>query len=85
LGRSTKNKFSTYCVTSVKENNFWLGYLSGQLQNKEDARAILTYLQSLKMVSSESLKAAANTYVSGTNMIRFVLLPETDNKNTAQK
>ena len=69
----------------LKENNFWLGYLSGQLQNKEDARAILTYLQSLKMVSSESLKAAANTYVSGTNMIRFVLLPETDNKNTAQK
>jgi len=62
--------------TQLKENNFWLSYLYGQAQNNEDPRTILTYLDSLKNISSASLKATANAYVSGDNMIRFVLLPE---------
>ena len=62
--------------TQLKENNFWLSYLYGQAQNNEDPRTILTYLDSLKNISSASLKATANAYVSGDNMIRFVLMPE---------
>lgn len=60
----------------LKENSFWLGYLTGQYQDKENPSAILTYLQSLKKVTPQTLKVAANKYLSGENFIRAVLLPE---------
>ncbi|HXI01329.1 MAG TPA: insulinase family protein [Sphingobacteriaceae bacterium] len=62
--------------TQLKDNGFWLGYLSGQYQNKENPAAVLTYLPSLKKVTSQTLKTTANTYLSGENLIRAVLLPE---------
>lgn len=63
--------------TQLKENNFWLNYINNQLQNEEDPKQVLTYLNSLKELSPSALKAAANTYLSGNNFIRLVLLPET--------
>jgi len=60
----------------LKENNFWLSYLSGQLQNNEDPKGVLTYLESLKKVNPENLKQTANKYLSGDNFIRLQLLPE---------
>ncbi|HUH33424.1 MAG TPA: insulinase family protein, partial [Daejeonella sp.] len=60
----------------LKDNGFWLGYLTGQIQNEEDPKQILGYLESLKKITPESLKTAANKYVSGNNFIRLVLLPE---------
>ena len=62
--------------TQLKENGFWLGYLTGQIQNEEDPKQILGYLDSLKKITPETLKMAANKYLSGNNYIRFVLLPE---------
>ncbi|MES2874086.1 MAG: insulinase family protein [Bacteroidota bacterium] len=62
--------------TQLKDNGFWLNYLSNQLQNEEDPKQVLTYLSSLKELTPAALKAAANTYLSGNNFIRLVLLPE---------
>ncbi|WP_411274563.1 M16 family metallopeptidase [Daejeonella sp.] len=63
--------------TQLKDNGFWLNYLSNQLQNEEDPKQVLTYLSSLKELTPAALKTAANTYLSGNNYIRLVLLPET--------
>lgn len=60
----------------LKDNGFWLGYLTGQIQNDEDPKQILGYMESLKKITPEVLKAAANKYLSGNNYIRLVLLPE---------
>jgi len=60
----------------LKDNGFWLGYLSGQYQNKDDVKQVLNYVESLKKITPESLKATANKYLSGNNFIKFVLLPE---------
>ncbi|MBC7759888.1 MAG: insulinase family protein, partial [Phormidesmis sp. FL-bin-119] len=62
--------------TQLKDNGFWLNYLNNQLQNEEDPKQVLTYLASLKELTPAALKAAANTYLSGNNYIRLVLLPE---------
>jgi zinc protease len=62
--------------TQLKDNAFWLNYLNTQLQNDEDPKQVLRYLASLKNLSSETLKDAANKYLSGNNFIRLVLLPE---------
>ncbi len=61
--------------TQLKDNNFWLDYLAGQLQNNEDPKEILTYLESLKKINPQSSKATVNKYC-GDNCIRLVLLPE---------
>lgn len=62
--------------TQLKSNQFWMGTLINAAQNEEDPKAVLTYLELLKKVTPESLKEAANTYLSGKNYIRLVLLPE---------
>ncbi|MES3018080.1 MAG: insulinase family protein [Bacteroidota bacterium] len=63
--------------TQLKDNGFWLSYINNQLQNEEDPKQVLTYLTSLKELTPTALKTAANTYLSGNNFIRLVLLPET--------
>ncbi|MEJ5994093.1 insulinase family protein [Pedobacter sp. Du54] len=62
--------------TSLKSNQFWLGTLVNAAQNEESPKKVLTYIDSLKKITPESLKEAANTYLSGKNYIRLVLLPE---------
>ncbi len=62
--------------TQLKDNGFWMSYLTGQYQNNEDPKEILTYLASLKNITPESMKATANKYLSGENYIRLVLMPE---------
>lgn len=62
--------------TQLKENSFWLSYLYDQQQNNEDPRMILSYLDSLKSITPQSLKEAANTYTNGDNFIKLVLLPQ---------
>ncbi len=62
--------------TQLKENGFWLGYLTNKIQNNDDPKQILGYLDSLKMINPAVLKSAADRYLSGDNLIRFVLLPE---------
>jgi zinc protease len=62
--------------TQLKSNQFWLGNIVGSYQNGEDPKEVLTYVDSLKLITSESLKAASITYLSGKNLIKFILLPE---------
>jgi zinc protease len=64
--------------TQIKDNNFWLGYLTTQYQNEEDPKQVLKYVESLKEITPELLKSAAKTRLSD-NYIRLVLLPETKN------
>ena len=62
--------------TQLKDNGFWLGYLNNQLQNEEEPKQILTYLQSLKDLTPEQLKATVKYRLNPENYIRMVLLPE---------
>lgn len=60
----------------LKENNFWESYLISTSQNQQDPDAILHHIDDLKNVTVESVKAIANKYMSGQNMIKLILLPE---------
>lgn len=62
--------------TDLKTNGFWLGNIIDSYQNEEDPKDILNYTDSLKKITPEHLKAAANLYLSGKNYIRLVLMPE---------
>ena len=60
----------------LKENGFWINYLSGQYQNNENPEQILTYKEDLKKITAEALKSAAKNYLTEDNYIRFVLYPD---------
>ena len=60
----------------LKENIFWAGYLGAASQNQEDPDAILNHVSSLSNVTAQSTKDAANKYLSGSNLIKLILLPE---------
>lgn len=63
----------------LKENGFWLSYLSKSFENNDDPKEILRYINSLKNVTPQSMKAATVTYLNGDNMVKLVLLPEQKN------
>ena len=60
----------------LKENVFWAGYLGAASQNQLDPDAILLHVSNLGNVTVQSTKDAANKYLSGKNLIKFILLPE---------
>ncbi|SKB40606.1 zinc protease [Parapedobacter luteus] len=60
----------------LRENGFWLGHLSGSYQNGEDPAYILKYLDELRKVTVESVKAVANKYLVEDHLFKFVLMPE---------
>lgn len=62
--------------TQLKDNGFWHSYLANHYQLNEDPKQILSYIESLKTVTPQSLKAVANKYLSGDNLIRLVLMPD---------
>lgn len=62
--------------TQLKENIFWAGYLGAASQNNENPDAILNHVNSLTGITVQSTKDAANKYLSGNNLIKFILLPE---------
>mgnify|MGYP002777661123 CR=1 FL=1 len=59
----------------LKENNFWITYLTNQLTNGDDLAEVLREDELLRQVTPESTKAAASRYF-GENLSRFVLMPE---------
>ena len=65
--------------TQLKENGFWLGYLSKSFENNDDPKEILEYIESLKNVTPQSVKAATATFLSGDNLVKLILLPEQKN------
>jgi zinc protease len=60
----------------MKENIFWAGYLGAVSQNQDNPDAILHHVSNLSNITVQSTKDAANKYLSGTNLLRFILLPE---------
>jgi zinc protease len=60
----------------LKENGFWQGHLISTSQNQENPDAVLTYIQDLNQVTVQTVKDAANKYLSGDNLIKLILLPE---------
>jgi zinc protease len=60
----------------LKQNIFWAGYLGSTSQNQEDPDAILHHVGDLDKVTAQSTRDAANKYLSGANLIKFILLPE---------
>jgi zinc protease len=62
--------------TQLKDNGFWLGYLTSQLQNEDEPKQVLSYLESLKELNPEALKATVQYRLNPDNFIRMVLLPE---------
>ena len=60
----------------LKENIFWAGYLGSASQNQQNPDAILKHVSSLDEVTVQSTKDAANKYLSGNNLIKFILMPE---------
>lgn len=60
----------------VRQNYYWVGYLAGGAQTGEDPHRILNHMKNLDKVTIQSTKEYANKYLSGTNLIKFELLPE---------
>ncbi|HWZ16505.1 MAG TPA: insulinase family protein [Mucilaginibacter sp.] len=60
----------------LKENIFWAGYLGAASQNQDNPDDILNHVNSLNNVTVQSTKDAANKYLSGNNLIKFILMPE---------
>jgi zinc protease len=72
-------KFKAAYVKNVelvlKDNSFWLGYLSGQYENNEDPLQVLDIPSLLEKVNNASLTEAADIFLGDKNMITFELLP----------
>jgi len=62
---------------ALKDNSFWLGYLSGQLESKENPLQVLDLEKNLNLIDAATLKAAAEKFLSGENVLTFELLPAT--------
>lgn len=62
--------------TSLKENQFWMGYVTQSVQNGEDLTDVLRYNDWVNALKAEDIKAYAAKYIVMDNYARFVLRPE---------
>ncbi len=62
--------------TQLKENNFWLYYISGVEANKENLADIDLYNTWVKDLKKEDFKTFANKYILDSELKQFVLNPE---------
>lgn len=61
---------------SLRNNGYWLNYLSNRLKYGEDIELVLSKKDRMSKVTVPSTKAAAQQYLNGENYIRVVLVPE---------
>lgn len=71
-----KTEFKRTLETQSQTNNYWLSLLSTCLQQDIPFRSMEEYVNQLDALTPSSLQQAANTYLTGENYIRMVLLPE---------
>jgi zinc protease len=71
-----KTAYVKQTEAALNTNEFWLSYLSAQYENSEDITQITHYREYLDKLTPATFKKAAARYLSGKNMIQFVLLPE---------
>lgn len=62
--------------TSLQDNRYWVSYLSTKLQNGEDLGSILVQSERIKNITGADIQQTARAYVSGDNLIQFILLPQ---------
>ena len=61
---------------SLRDNGFWLSYITNRLKNGESFDQILKSKETLDAVTVESTKATAQKYLTEDNYVRAVLLPQ---------
>jgi zinc protease len=61
---------------SLRDNGFWLNYLSTRLKYNENLAQLLGDKERLNKVTVETTKLAAQKYLSGDHYIRVVLMPQ---------
>lgn len=61
---------------SLRDNGYWLNYLSNRLKNGEDLTQLLNARQRIDGVTVETTKATAQQYLNEDNYIRLVLMPQ---------
>jgi zinc protease len=61
---------------SLRNNGYWLNYLTTQLKYGDDVNMVLSNKDRLNKVTVGSSKTAAQQYLNGENYIRLVLVPE---------
>ena len=61
---------------SLRENGFWLNYLTNRLKYNDNIEQVLTNKERINGVTVEATRAAAQKYLNGDNYIRLVLMPE---------
>jgi zinc protease len=75
-----KAEYKRVHETQMTDNQSWLNYLLSQFENHEDFDQILNYNQRVNSITQAMVQKAAQTYLSGANDLRFVLLPEKTTK-----
>jgi zinc protease len=60
----------------LRDNEFWLNWLSDQYENGDDPLRLLQYQSLIKQVTPSSVKVAANLYLNENNFIKLLLMPE---------
>ena len=61
---------------SLRQNGYWLNYITSRLKYGEDMGQYKDYVQKVNAVTVETSKVAAQKYLNEDNFIRLVLLPE---------
>ncbi|MBK6977468.1 MAG: insulinase family protein [Cytophagaceae bacterium] len=62
--------------TNLKNNDYWLGSLVERYQNMEKVQLILEEGKLLDQLTVKSLQEVAAKYLTGDDLIKFILLPE---------
>jgi zinc protease len=60
----------------IRDNYFWLNYLSATYTEAQEVDRVNRYLESLERITPETTKAAAKRFLNEENYKRIVLLPE---------
>ena len=61
---------------SLRNNNYWLAYLSTRLKYNDNLNQLLSDKQRVDAVTVETSKATAQKYLNENNYIRMVLMPQ---------
>ncbi|MDB5147503.1 MAG: insulinase family protein, partial [Mucilaginibacter sp.] len=62
--------------SALTNNKWWLSYLNGQKVNQEGIDGYRSYPANVNTITPALLQETAKKYLSGTNYIRVVMLPE---------
>jgi zinc protease len=62
--------------TDIRTNEWWLGYISGQIQNEEKLTKPDVNTGLINAVTPNDVKQIAGKYLDGHNLIKLILLPE---------